>query len=292
MALPTLDALRGCGLDLHLLGKPWIHSLLSAYPARLTSLAPTKFQQCQQWRAFKEKHVILLNNNFFDALCARLTGKAICAYPGSSRQCLLSVSLAKPELVIHEVEYNWRLGQCAQRAWLPEKSWPEAIPARLDLPLLESVKISADDIIQQYQLGDGYWILCPTATGTSKDGLSKAWPNWRELHQELMKRGTPCVVCPGPGEEDYCLEHLPEAIQIQGLDLLTYAGLIQKAQGVIANDTGPMHLAAALNTPVFGIFGATDPNRTGPWGGVSIGEKAQWPQVSDVLQQAGIRSKT
>ena len=35
---------------------------------------------------------------------------------------------------------------------------------------------------------------------------------------------------------------------------------------VIAGDTGPLHLAAALGRPVVGLFGPTDPTRTGPYG--------------------------
>jgi heptosyltransferase-1 len=35
---------------------------------------------------------------------------------------------------------------------------------------------------------------------------------------------------------------------------------------VIAGDTGPLHLAAALERPVVGLFGPTDPARNGPYG--------------------------
>ena len=35
---------------------------------------------------------------------------------------------------------------------------------------------------------------------------------------------------------------------------------------LISNDSGPMHMAAALGTPVLALFGPTDPNRTGPYG--------------------------
>jgi heptosyltransferase I len=35
---------------------------------------------------------------------------------------------------------------------------------------------------------------------------------------------------------------------------------------VIANDSGPIHMAAALGTPVLALFGPSDPARTGPYG--------------------------
>ena len=42
--------------------------------------------------------------------------------------------------------------------------------------------------------------------------------------------------------------------------------IIKNAQFMVTNDTGPMHLAAAFNTPVFAIFGPANPIRTGPYG--------------------------
>lgn len=44
------------------------------------------------------------------------------------------------------------------------------------------------------------------------------------------------------------------------------AGIIQRASLAVGPDTGLMHIAAALGTPVIGLFGATDPRRTGPHG--------------------------
>ncbi|MEW6584452.1 MAG: lipopolysaccharide heptosyltransferase I [Nitrospirota bacterium] len=42
--------------------------------------------------------------------------------------------------------------------------------------------------------------------------------------------------------------------------------IMRNAKFVISNDSGPMHIAAALGIPVFAIFGPTDPRRTGPYG--------------------------
>ena len=44
------------------------------------------------------------------------------------------------------------------------------------------------------------------------------------------------------------------------------AALIKSARAVVAGDTGPMHLAAAVGTPVVALFGPTDPHRNGPYG--------------------------
>ncbi len=44
--------------------------------------------------------------------------------------------------------------------------------------------------------------------------------------------------------------------------------LIAKARFFISNDTGPMHIAAALGIPVFAIFGPANPIRTGPYGAI------------------------
>ena len=36
---------------------------------------------------------------------------------------------------------------------------------------------------------------------------------------------------------------------------------------MLSNDSGPMHIAAAMGKKVFGVFGPTNPERTGPYGG-------------------------
>jgi len=51
-----------------------------------------------------------------------------------------------------------------------------------------------------------------------------------------------------------------------GTDLLELADLYSRCAVVITNDSGPMHVAAAVGTPVVAIFGPTDPALTGPYG--------------------------
>jgi heptosyltransferase I len=41
--------------------------------------------------------------------------------------------------------------------------------------------------------------------------------------------------------------------------------LLRRAKFVVSADTGPLHLASALDAPVIGLYGPTDPSRNGPY---------------------------
>jgi lipopolysaccharide heptosyltransferase I len=106
---------------------------------------------------------------------------------------------------------------------------------------------------------DGYVVLVPGAGRADKQ-----WPAHRfgELVRRLGERRVIAVW--GPNEEP-----LAAATGCQlapATDLRELAYLLQQAQLVIAGDTGPLHLAAALGTPVVGLFGPTDARRNGPYG--------------------------
>lgn len=49
-------------------------------------------------------------------------------------------------------------------------------------------------------------------------------------------------------------------------DLKGLVSVIKNARFMVSNDTGPMHIAAALGVPVFALFGPANPARTGPYG--------------------------
>jgi 3-deoxy-D-manno-octulosonic-acid transferase/heptosyltransferase-1 len=58
-----------------------------------------------------------------------------------------------------------------------------------------------------------------------------------------------------------------EAVNLGGrTKLRELACLYREAALVITTDSGPMHLAAGMGTPVIALFGPTDPARTGPYG--------------------------
>ena len=62
-----------------------------------------------------------------------------------------------------------------------------------------------------------------------------------------------------------------------GTSLLDLAELYSRCAVVITNDSGPMHIAAAVGTPVVAIFGPTDPALTGPYGNQHVVLRAGIP---------------
>ena len=100
---------------------------------------------------------------------------------------------------------------------------------------------------------------------------SKLWPAsaWGELARGLRARGLTPVVTWGPGEErlaDAVVEaSFGTAVRFVPTTLLEYVELARRARLVAAADTGPLHLACAVGTPVVGVFGPTDPARNGPF---------------------------
>ncbi|MEO8216374.1 MAG: lipopolysaccharide heptosyltransferase I [Acidobacteriota bacterium] len=99
---------------------------------------------------------------------------------------------------------------------------------------------------------------------------SKRWPPARfaEVARASRTFGLEPLVIWGPGEEELAGEIVREsgAILAPETSLRQLAFILKRARLVVAADTGPLHLAAALGTPVIGLFGPTDPRRNGPYG--------------------------
>jgi heptosyltransferase I len=99
---------------------------------------------------------------------------------------------------------------------------------------------------------------------------AKRWPpdRYGAVARSLADAGyTPFINC-GPDEEHLAREIVAAsggAAQTLTLDMSGLIAVTRRAALAIAGDTGPLHLACALSTPVVGIFGPTDPARNGPF---------------------------
>lgn len=99
----------------------------------------------------------------------------------------------------------------------------------------------------------------------------KQWPvsHFIELAHLLIRNLDCRVIVTGTPSERPLVEsivsHVKGATPATELPLLATAALIKRADLMISNDTGPMHIGFAVNTPTIGLFTATDPNRCGPY---------------------------
>jgi ADP-heptose:LPS heptosyltransferase len=115
-----------------------------------------------------------------------------------------------------------------------------------------------------------------------------AWPNkrWPASRYGAVaraineRRGLRTIVSWGPGEEPLAQEVVRgssgAAILSPPTSIADLVALVRGASLMISGDTGPMHIAAALGTPIVGLYGPTRPSRNGPWaaGDITISRDA------------------
>jgi heptosyltransferase II len=105
-------------------------------------------------------------------------------------------------------------------------------------------------------------------------GPAKRWPIERfiEAAKEIQRR-TNCAWILFGGKGDIEITNQIQSAIGDGANVLNLAGktplrelmaLMKRCRAFLTNDTGPMHLAAALGVPVVAIFGSTSPELTGP----------------------------
>jgi lipopolysaccharide heptosyltransferase I len=114
-------------------------------------------------------------------------------------------------------------------------------------------------------LGDDspYAVLLP-----GSNWPTKRWPieRFAALVRPLRERFALDTVVAGGSEVVELARHIPGATNLAGqTNLRELVALLEGADLVIANDSGPMHMAAALDRPLVALFGPTNPLRTGPY---------------------------
>jgi heptosyltransferase I len=126
---------------------------------------------------------------------------------------------------------------------------------------------------------------------------SKCWPPERfgtlckKMFESLSLR---CLINYGPGEEELASKTRAASGNADPAlfngELASLMSFLRGAACVVGGDTGPLHLAVALGTPVVALFGPTDPARNGPYRAVSsppvATQSSNCPNPNDIVLRA------
>ena len=147
----------------------------------------------------------------------------------------------------------------------------EAVGLR-EFPLPPSPEAAARAERSVSETGGGDVALLNPAGGWA----SKLWPAelFGEVAKGLRDLGLRSIVTWGPGEQSLADRVVAAsdgaAERSFPTTLLDYVELARRARLVVAADTGPLHLACAVGTPVVALFGPTDPERNGPFAAADV----------------------
>ncbi len=198
------------------------------------------------------------------ALLARLSGAPRrigfdADFVKESAAAMFYTELVCPPEGVHVVEMNLALARAAGAG--------DAV-MRFPLPTRPEDEAYIDEQLRAHHLND-FFILSPGGGWGAK-----RWPldRYVQLHNALAReRGWRSFLNAGPGEEPLVEEFMAQARVVRPvhfpLTLRQLVALVRRARLLVTGDTGPLHVAAAVGTPLVALFGPTDPVRNGPYGG-------------------------
>jgi heptosyltransferase II len=251
MAQPLLSRLKQAGAKIHVLAPDWVAPVLRRMPEVDEVIAvPYRhgaLQFSQRWRLSRTlrrrgyDRAIVLPNSWKSALVPFLAGiPQRAGYVGEARYGLLNSTLANSKSPMPQ--------HYARLAGALEGALP---PPRL--------VVSTEEIAEaqkRFGIAGPYAVLCPGA----EYGPAKRWPYFRELAERMSM---PCVILGSASDRE-------AAAGIPGKDLAGRTTLdeairlIAGAAVVVSNDSGLMHVAAALGRPQVALFGSSSPQHTPP----------------------------
>ena len=279
MCMPALDALRVNFPESHIavLVRPWVAALFEEHPGVDQIVPYTRgrgfpkdlvemLRVIRLIRSLKFDLAVLFQNAFEAALLAYLGGvPRRVGYNTDGRRVLLSHAVIRNDEILkkHQVEYylailramGWEAPTKDPHLHVGEKA-ADAIGA-----LLSSHGVHEEDFLVGLSAGAIF-------------GPAKRWPVERFAavgDRSCERWGAKVVLIGSDQDSETCLD-LSRAMKSGGLNLCgkTSLGeamaLIQKCRIFVSNDSGLMHVAAALGVPTVAIFGSTNPVATGPRG--------------------------
>ena len=207
--------------------------------------------------------VLLLPNSFRAALYGWLVGAPLrLGYATDGRRALLTHAVpAAAEPPRHQVDAYLHL--VAALGLPTEERMPMLVPTM-------RAEMAAEHLwaAQGWGREDVVIGMCP---GAAFGPAKRWWPErFAALADRLIASGGLRVVFLGSPDEVPLVEHIRaqmthQAASLAGQDTLgSFMSLAARCAVVVANDSGSMHIANAVGTPVVACFGPTDPLRTAP----------------------------
>ena len=175
-----------------------------------------------------------------------------------------------------------RFGLINRMRW-GEKALPRFIDKNAALALPDGAKLPPEwpvpqlrvpqDEIGRWRQANGLGTGPAVALAPGSVGASKRWTYYPQAAQLLAERGLDVWVVGGPGEKPLAQEIVaiggPRVRDLTGTDLRNGILAMAAASVAISNDSGLMHIAAAIGTPTMGIFGPTSPYLWAPLNGLA-----------------------
>jgi heptosyltransferase II len=230
-------------------------------------------RQVREWRGRSFDLALLFQNAFEAALIARAASIPFrIGYATDARGPLLTHPLTLPPWrgSRHEVFYYLNIISGLERILYGASTVEDREP-RFMLNVNEQRRIEARQRLQeQGALGAGPLVaLCPGSTNSR----AKRWPaeSYARLADRLREEAGANIILIGARDEVEVsnevarLMHHRPVVLTGRTDLSELTATLSLVNLLVTNDTGPAHIAAALERPVLVIFGPTDPRTTSPF---------------------------
>lgn len=274
--LPVLTALRQASPQTHLtvMVQAALRELLDGHPAIsvLVTEPPQRgpwwwraWRLARLWRSWKPDVVILSNPTKTYHLASRLAG--IPCRIGYDRKWAWALTHRLPDRKAqqarHEIEYNCELLR-------PLGITPPTDPV-LELPLADQARSRIGHRLRAAEVAPSDALI---AIHPWSSNPHKRWPidRFGQLMAAIVRNAMGRVVVVGqPISHHDRIAWPAEVMDWSGqTSLPELAAVLHRAQVVVSNDSGPIHLAAAVGTPVVALFGTMEPGshpaRWRPWG--------------------------
>ncbi|MFC1754570.1 lipopolysaccharide heptosyltransferase II [Thermoproteota archaeon] len=206
--------------------------------------------------------VYLFHRSFTRTLICLLSGiRNRIGYVTSKRRLLLTESIISPAETMHRAGYYLYL---IMRAVVNDKDM-----LRSDFFINDCDKDYIQDLLKKMEIAKNRKIVVMHPAG---NWFPKRWPKeyFAQLADELVKKYDVNIVFSGAQRERPLIDDIlklmhKKAANLSGMMSLKQLGaLFQESNLVISADSGPLHIAVAMDSPTVGLFGPTSPEITGP----------------------------